>query len=45
VIIRGLNAYHGDESAAQFRDGESVATVEEERFRRVKHWTGFPLRR
>lgn len=42
VIILGINAYHGDVSAALLRDGELVAAVEEERFRRVKHWAGFP---
>lgn len=40
--ILGLNAYHGDVSAALLRNGELVAAVEEERFRRVKHWAGFP---
>ena len=42
MIILGINAYHGDVSAALVRDGELVAAVEEERFRRVKHWAGFP---
>lgn len=42
MIILGLNAFHGDSSAALVRDGELVAAVEEERFRRVKHWAGFP---
>ncbi len=42
MIILGLNAYHGDVSAALLCDGELVAAVEEERFRRVKHWAGFP---
>ena len=41
-IILGINAYHGDSSACLIRDGELVAAVEEERFRRVKHWAGFP---
>jgi carbamoyltransferase len=41
-LILGINAYHGDVSAALIRDGELVAAVEEERFRRVKHWAGFP---
>ena len=41
-MILGLNAYHGDVSAALVRDGHLVAAVEEERFRRVKHWAGFP---
>jgi carbamoyltransferase len=42
VLILGLNAYHGDVSAALLHDGRLVAAVEEERFRRVKHWAGFP---
>jgi carbamoyltransferase len=40
--ILGINAYHGDVSAVLVRDGELVAAVEEERFRRVKHVAGFP---
>ncbi len=40
--ILGINAYHGDVSAVLVRDGELIAAVEEERFRRVKHWAGFP---
>jgi len=42
MIILGLNAYHGDSSACIIMDGKLVAAVEEERFRRVKHWAGFP---
>src|SRR5262245_61442596 len=42
MIVLGINAYHGDVSAAILRDGELVAAVEEERFRRVKHYAGFP---
>jgi len=40
--ILGINAYHADSSAAIFRDGKMIAATEEERFRRVKHWAGFP---
>ena len=40
--ILGINAYHGDASAALFVDGQLVAAVEEERFTRVKHDTSFP---
>ena len=40
--VLGLNAYHGDASAALVCDGELVAAVEEERFNRIKHWAGFP---
>jgi carbamoyltransferase len=42
TFILGLNAYHGDASACLVRDGVLVAAVEEERFRRIKHWAGFP---
>jgi carbamoyltransferase len=41
-VILGINAYHGDVSAALVRDGRLIAAIEEERFRRVKHWAGFP---
>jgi carbamoyltransferase len=42
VIILGLNAFHADSSAALVHDGVLVAAAEEERFRRIKHWAGFP---
>lgn len=42
MVILGLNAFHGDSSAALVKDGVLVAAVEEERFRRIKHWAGFP---
>ena len=42
MYILGLNSYHGDSSACLIRDGRIVAAAEEERFRRVKHWAGFP---
>jgi carbamoyltransferase len=40
--ILGLNAYHGDSSACLVKDGQLLAAAEEERFRRIKHWAGFP---
>lgn len=40
--ILGLNAYHGDSSACLVVDGKLIAAAEEERFRRIKHWAGFP---
>lgn len=43
MIILGFNAFHGDSSAALVRDGVLVAAAEEERFRRIKHWAGFPI--
>jgi carbamoyltransferase len=42
--ILGINAYHGDSSACLIRDGRVVAAAEEERFRRIKHWAGFPAK-
>jgi carbamoyltransferase len=42
MFILGLNAYHADSSAAIFKDGVLIAATEEERFRRIKHWAGFP---
>ncbi len=42
MYVLGINAYHGDASACLLKDGMLIAAVEEERFRRVKHWAGFP---
>src|SRR5512140_2123498 len=42
MLILGLNAYHADSSACLVKDGALVAAAEEERFRRIKHWAGFP---
>lgn len=41
-IVLGLNAYHGDASAALFVDGELACAIEEERLNRQKHCAGFP---
>lgn len=43
MIILGINAYHGDASAAIVVDGRLVAAAEEERFTRIKHCAGFPV--
>ncbi len=42
TYVLGLNAYHGDSSACLVDNGILVAAAEEERFRRIKHWAGFP---
>ena len=42
LLILGINAYHADAAACIVRDGKLLAAVEEERFRRIKHWAGFP---
>ena len=43
MIILGLNAYHGDSAACIVIDGKLIAAVEEERFKRIKHWAGLPV--
>jgi carbamoyltransferase len=40
--ILGLNAFHGDASAALLDDGILVSAIEEERLNRIKHWAGLP---
>jgi carbamoyltransferase len=40
--ILGINAYHGNASAAIVCEGRLIAAVEEERFNRVKYAAGFP---
>jgi len=42
TFVLGINAYHGDASACLRKDGALIAAAEEERFRRIKHWAGFP---
>lgn len=42
MYILGINAYHGDSSACILKDGIVIVASEEERFRRIKHWAGFP---
>ena len=42
TYVLGINAYHGDASAALLRNGTLVAAAEEERFNRIKHSAGFP---
>jgi carbamoyltransferase len=41
-LILGINAYHADSAACIVSDGKLLDAAEEERFRRTKHWAGFP---
>ena len=41
--ILGLNLNHPDSSACLIIDGRIINAVEEERFTRIKHFSGFPL--
>ena len=40
TYVLGINAYRGDVPAL-LRDGELIAAVEEEPFRRGEYWAGF----
>ena len=40
--ILGLNINHADTSATLIVGNEIIASVEEERFKRIKHYAGFP---
>ena len=42
ISILGINAYHGDSSAAVLMGGCLMAALEEERLNRIKHWAGMP---
>ena len=42
MLIMGVNAHHGDASAAALLNGQLIAAAEEERFNRIKHAAGFP---
>lgn len=40
--ILGLNVFHADTAACILKDGSLIVAAEEERFTRIKHFTGFP---
>src|SRR5262245_14740109 len=42
--ILGISAFYHDSAAALVRDGEIVAAVQEERFSRIRHDSGFPAK-
>jgi|TARA_Y100000816_G_scaffold291201_1_gene281853 carbamoyltransferase len=44
MYILGINAYHADASACILKDNLLIAASEEERFGRLKHQAGFPLK-
>lgn len=43
MYILGINAYHAGSSACLIKDGQLIAAAEEERFNRLKYWSGFPV--
>ena len=42
--IVGLNFFHADTSSAIIIDNKLIAAAEEERFSRIKHFSGFPVK-
>ena len=44
MFILGINAYHADASACILEDNQIIAAAEEERFGRIKHQAGFPIK-
>ena len=42
MIVLGLNYFHPDASACIIKNGEILSAVDEERFVRKKHYSGFP---
>jgi carbamoyltransferase len=43
MMILGINTYHADTSACLIKNGHLIAAAEEERFTRIKHYSGFPV--
>ena len=43
TAILGLSAFYHDSAACLVVDGEIIAAVQEERFTRIKHDSGFPV--
>lgn len=44
MYLIGINAFHADSSAALLKNGEVTFATEEERFERIKHWAGLPIK-
>lgn len=44
MYLIGINSFHADSSAALLKNGEVIFATEEERFERIKHWAGLPLK-
>ena len=43
MIILGLNIFHADTSAALIVNGKIISAIEEERFTKIKHYSGLPI--
>ena len=43
MIVLGLNIFHADTSAALIINGKIIVAIEEERFKKIKHYSGIPI--
>ncbi len=43
MIVLGLNVFHADTSAALIVNEKLVSAIEEERFTKIKHYSGLPI--
>jgi carbamoyltransferase len=43
MLILGINSFHADSSSCLLLNGKLLSAVEEERFNRIKHFSGFPI--
>ena len=43
MIILGLNIFHADTSASLIINGKIISAIEEERFNKIKHYSGLPV--
>ena len=43
MIILGLNIFHADTSAALVVNNKIISAIEEERFTKIKHYSGLPI--
>jgi carbamoyltransferase len=44
TFLLGINAFHADSAAVLIKDGNILCAAEEERFSRIKHSAGFPVK-
>ena len=43
MIILGLNIFHADTSATLIVNEKIISAIEEERFTKIKHYSGLPI--
>ena len=43
MYILGISSYYHDSAACLLQNGKIIAAAQEERFIRIKHYSGFPI--